>query len=447
MSFEIKKYVSERHLTNESERSLNEDEKKTNKLKNVYLVMSLLKTGIGLYIIYENKVEISTTSEETKKHMFEFIILYTFLWPLALVFSTFFFVGIHFIDIILQITKPRRNKAITQPLNGDLESNLNNSNFNTFSNSRFFLTTIISFIIVFYVVSIPAGSILLWKVITRKLLTKGLVYYKIFAFYGLNFVISVFVLGFLVYYTCYLRTQKKKLEIDDVFLQSIEKKENETRYEDNFQSSGHENLFQSSSQSAILRPSHRSGTGTNNAFTTPLRGSHIKNSNHGSTVNEMTFGNNVNNVNDINALKKEEIEKVKGNYTHKNMMFNSMDNLSADNFVERAISPRKSKNQIVDYMKSYYSPQTQKGRIEKKEDKDDEGHIDTEFEIDLVVRKELPKKVVSTKKTTKIMFDISENTNQNDKSGISDSSEKHKKNNLEIKRPRTPRKLRKTIII
>ena len=109
-------------------------------LRNIYLILTIMKTCLGLYILYENKRVISTLTDELKIYMFQFIMLYTFLWPIASVFSTLFFVGIHIIDLLLQITKPRKDiiDEMSEKLN--TKSLSFTKSFNNFSNSKFFFT-------------------------------------------------------------------------------------------------------------------------------------------------------------------------------------------------------------------------------------------------------------------------------------------------------------------
>jgi len=139
MKDEKKESGSKLHIS-ESEQSLNPKEKKTNLLRTIYLILTIMKTCFGLYILYENKRVISTLTDKLKIYMFQLIMLYTFLWPIASVFSTLFFVRIHIIDLLLQITNPRKDiiDEISEKLN--TKSLSFTKSFNNLSNYKFFLT-------------------------------------------------------------------------------------------------------------------------------------------------------------------------------------------------------------------------------------------------------------------------------------------------------------------
>jgi len=484
MRDEEKTSKRERLHTFESERSLNPEEKQTNKLKNIYLILSITKTCIGLYILYESKNEIANNTEEIMKHMFQFIILYTFIWPLALVFSTLFFVGIHFIDIILQITKPRRHNKNSEVNNGnDIETTaqVNTNSFNTFSNAKFFYTTIFTFIVVSYIVSIPIGFILLSHLIKKQLLTKSLIFYKVLAFYGLIFFISIFLCIFIIYYMCYLKRHKKKIEIDDAFLNSIEKKIENQEMELN-----QKEIFSfANSSSNVLRPSHDPSHKEKNSKQSSLGALPVEvmkpengyvpsgklsmnNMYNGRKTSNPMLGNSpfspygVKPLSTTNALMETNGNNF--NFGSNNGNRPSISKLGENN--EDVVIPlqRLSKKEIINQMKDIYSPDLIR-RNSEGETSSGRQHPIEEFEIDNVIRNDLRRKFTSTKSTVKI-FNVT--FGRNTMGGMSsrrgahnneiqelpekDTSNDHdnhisSKNSLEVRKPRTPKKNRKTIII
>ena len=380
---------NEKLQTSESEKSLNPVEKITNRLRNIYLIFSLVKTFLGLYIIYENKVEILANNDETKKLIFQYIVFYSFLWPIALAFSTLFFVAIHIIDTILQLIKPRNHE-----LNEDLENlkfqTINN--FKNFSNSKFFLSTILSIIFIAYLLSIPCVFVLFSNLTKKKLLQKNVIYYRILAFLGLNLFISLFIVSILIYFACFLKIQNKKLEIDEDFLQSIEKKEKEES----------KNLADSILFTSFIKVSAESSfIGINSGICT-----------------------------------NEEIAKIKGNYrrNNKDKSLNKTPTRNIEDYSDSTIvpNPKKSRNDIIDQMRNVYSP---KQNIFKQSN--------DEFELELIEQKYTPKKMSSNKL---IKINIPENIKEKWKS-TSENPFDRLKVKQEKNKPRTPKIFRKTIII
>ena len=209
--------------TNSSNKLIKEYNSKSQKLKFLYVTVSLIKTCIGIYILYNHRQFINQESNLKNQFIF-YLTYYTFIWPIALIGSFTFFLAIFSIDCLLSVVKYRSLKKVDK----NIHEYYHNFNF------KFLYSTFIITIVVSYVISIPTNIYLMHTMFTNdiQIFTNSLTFAWFFTYFTFNFLVSLLVFIMFIYYVFATNEiNKYKIDIEDNFIENI-KKEMETSQND-----------------------------------------------------------------------------------------------------------------------------------------------------------------------------------------------------------------------
>jgi len=198
-----------------------EYELKSNIFKFAYIILTIIKSCLGLYILFKHRHLISSN---TRNHLIFYISYYTILWPIAFIGSFFFFLCIFSIDCLLKLIKLRANNNQNQnQKHKKLEEEIKEIP-ESISSYGFIYTTFIIFIVISYIISIPASIYFLNKIMINEIKTNDMTTNWIYAFFFFNFIVSILVFIMFIFYTFVIRElNKHKIDIEDEFLEKITK--------------------------------------------------------------------------------------------------------------------------------------------------------------------------------------------------------------------------------
>jgi len=192
----------------------NENINKYQRLKFLYVFLTILKSCLGIFILYKYRYLISN---DYKHQFLSFLTYYTFLWPIAIISSFVFYLAVFSIDIILKFIKNRSPKK-------NLEEEIEEQSQSKSTFFGFIFTTFSITIIASYVAAIPLSIYLINSAIVEKTIKYNLTINWLLTFFGFNFIVSLLVLTMFIYYTIVIReANNHKLDIEDNFIENINK--------------------------------------------------------------------------------------------------------------------------------------------------------------------------------------------------------------------------------
>ena len=218
----MNKFQSERRLSgnsflsNDANNNVNEAYTKMSKFKALYIIMTILKSCLGLFILFKNKHIIEIKIGEYMSYLTFYIAYYTFLWPIAIVSSFILVVFIFSIDCCLKIIRIRSRTKLSVDNLDEIPASS--------SSYDFIYIILIIFIIISYIASVPITIYLLYQNYLNDNLKQIITASFIFTFFVINVSSALLVFSMFMFYTLVIRElNKKKLNINDSFIDEITK--------------------------------------------------------------------------------------------------------------------------------------------------------------------------------------------------------------------------------
>lgn len=201
--------------TNSSSQSLPEiNRQKQTCFKYFYIIVSLINSALGVYLIYNNKKYVLNSFEKYETLNY-FVYTYTFIWFIAficgLIFASFIFL-IYKSLILCNVIKQRINA------DNQLEEEYSILSY-----------TIVSFyfgLVTLYTLAIPYGIYLIRHMIKDKSYMDFNRFYFVYLYIFINIFLGVFLISIFIYVFIFIHirlSSKQKINLDEEMIQKAEK--------------------------------------------------------------------------------------------------------------------------------------------------------------------------------------------------------------------------------